>query len=248
MRVGHGLLFVLLVTTALPAFAQAPPAALPAKPQQGQQARASFRIGDREVFQLAPAGGMTAEERARASRSALMSALTPETGKSIVRPFNLPGDVTTRVANNQQVVLFRGKQIASVTPPDVQASGMSAEALADRWARNLRDGLAGLNVDERTAYSAIRDAFTVAAAGAPTGETTGTGGGGPDDQLASRIRDRLRYDRRLSKQKVIIDVRRGEVTVRGTVPDQQTEDQILDTVRNTEGVNQVRSDLRIQGR
>ena len=238
------LVVTLVIAVGTPAWAAMDYAAAPTAQTQTQQGLATVKVGDRIVIQVAPAGSLSAEERAKAVRGAIVSVLTPPTGQTTVRAFNLPDDVTVGVAEGQNIVLFKGKSIVTVTPPDTAAAGKSADALAEQWAQDLRDALAALNIDERTAFSAVRDKVAVGAA-APA--RTGRSGDDADSRIAARIRDRLRYDKRLSQETITVDVRRGDVTVRGTVHDRQTADRILDAVRNTEGVNHVRSDLRIQG-
>lgn len=200
-------------------------------------------IGTHRVFNLAPVSDLSAERRAQAARSAIVAAITPAPGNDIVKPIALPDDVQTRTINHLPVVTFKGKNIITVTQPDVALNGVSGNALADRWAQQLRDALAGLNITDRTAFQAIRDEIAVA------GTTITTEATNPSDaKLAGAIRTRLLEDDSLRNEPIGVNVQNGVVTLKGTVRNRQAEQRAVETTRKVDGVDSVRSDLRIRNR
>jgi osmotically-inducible protein OsmY len=251
MRKTRALILTTLLATAAPAWAatattgKTQPTTTTETTSTTRTNTSAITIGSKTIFNLAPANRLSAQRRAEGARSAILAAITPEPGNTVVKPIKLPNDVQTRTINGLPTVTLKGKTIVTITKPDATANGISATVLADRWAQDLRDAIASLNITNRTAFQAVRDEIVVAkqeAGATGTEQATAT-----DTQLATTIRNRLNQDATLKRERIDIEVQHGIVTLKGTVRDKQTEQRALETTRKVEGVDTVRSDLRIQG-
>jgi hypothetical protein len=243
MRPAPALVLMAMLGVGSPALAQT--TIRPDKTTSQRQAptdTGSVTIGQRTVFKLAPLNKLSGQQRAEAARGAILAAITPEPGNTVVKPIALPDDVQTKEVNGLPTVTFKGKHILTVTKPDVQANGVSANVLADRWAQDLRDALGSLDITARTAFQAIRPEITIA--GMDTGTETASN---PDDQLVAKVRKQLQQDSNLRNHPIGVQAKDGAVTLRGMVPDRKTEDRAIEAARKVQGVDSVRSDLRIRG-
>jgi osmotically-inducible protein OsmY len=245
MRPAPALVLTAILAVGSPALAQTTTTAPNDKATSQRQAQTDpgrVTIGQRTVFKLAPLKQISGRQRAEAASGAILAAITPEPGNTVVKAISLPDDVQTKEVNGLQTVTFKGKHILTVTKPDVDANGISADVLAGRWAQELRDALASLDITARTAFQAVRPEITVA--GTETGTETASN---PDEQLVAKVRKQLQQDSNLRNHPIGVQAKDGAVTLRGMVPDQKTEDRAIEAARKVPGVDSVRSDLRIQG-
>jgi hypothetical protein len=218
MRPAPALILTAILAVGAPALAQT--TTTPDKTTSQRQTRpdtGGVTIGQRTVFKLAPLNKLSSQQRAEAARGAILAAITPEPGNTVVKPIALPDDVQTKKVNGLQTVTFKGKHILTVTKPDVDANGVSADVLANRWAQGLRDALGSLDITARTAFQAISPEITVART--DTGTETASN---PDDQLVAKVRKQLQQDSNLRNHPIGVQAKDGAVTLRGMVPDRKT--------------------------
>jgi hypothetical protein len=88
-------------------------------------------VGERAVATVAvPAGGFSGYERALVTADRVNRNMAQGT-----RPADF------RAPYNSEAVVSPGSNIITVTPDDARAAGMAPEALADKWAADLREAL-----------------------------------------------------------------------------------------------------------
>jgi len=98
----------------------------------------SVTLGGKPIFQMASAGGFSAEHRAWLTQDALDNALVAAADRS-------PAAVTVARANGAIAVMLDGRKVATVDANSANDAGMSVGALADKWAQSLKDFLADQN-------------------------------------------------------------------------------------------------------
>jgi len=119
----------------------APSATLPVVPPPATVAVPELVIAGRVVMRLrSQAGGLTPEERADALRQRL--------GVIITLPNIVPADVQVRQRRPGQTayIYVRDRLLLTVDRNTAAANKTSVDALAQNWARNLRETLPQINV------------------------------------------------------------------------------------------------------
>lgn len=126
------------------------PATAPAnsKPSiTAQSATAGFAmvmVHGKEVVRLASIKNRGAQGRADEVRKRLRMMLVPKPGAQF-KPVK-PSEVTVVMVDNQPVVRFRNQNVAAATKEDATLNSLDAEALAQKWATDLRSALGSIVV------------------------------------------------------------------------------------------------------
>lgn len=206
-------------------------------------------IRNEPVFALAAVGDYSPEERAEEVRTRLLRVIAPEqANQTTVERFGRR-DIVAKQMYGSWVVSFKNMAVATVTPADMRVHRQSGRDLAEQWTQQLQTALIDhLRITPRTAYNQVATQFMVAV-GTPQQIASRTLQGVPgfseDERLAYEIRGQLAQDPALAPLNV--DVLDGVVTIRGAVPNSAAERRALEAIENLEGVEEVRSDLRIEG-
>lgn len=207
-------------------------------------------IQNEPVFALAPVGGYTPETRAEEVRRRILRVLAPNVaGQTTVEAFRRSDIVATRMYGSW-VVSFKGIAVATVTPADMHAHNQTGQGLAQQWASQLQSALVDrLNISSRTAFNQVATQLLVAVATPQqiaSGNLEGVPGFTDDERLAYAIRGQLASEPALAP--LDVDVLNGVVTIRGAVPNRAAERRVKEAIEGLSGVEEVRSDLRIEGR
>ncbi|HEY9777268.1 MAG TPA: hypothetical protein V6C81_26130 [Planktothrix sp.] len=98
-------------------------------------ADASVRLGGTPVITgLAPSGGLSPDQRARTMQKNMDNALVAATNKG-------PSSVAVTYVNGQPIVTLGGFYVCSVDAASAKRSGLTASALANKWAANMKTAL-----------------------------------------------------------------------------------------------------------
>jgi hypothetical protein len=169
---------IALVLASTPAWAasQAPAKSEAGKPaaqdkQVGAETTESFAIVSirgKELLRLAPTSDHSAQARAEKVRERIHETLESNAGKTVSVK---PSEITVEKSAKLVVLRLKNANLVTVTEKDAAMAGKSAAELAEIWASDLRDILAGLTVTAKEDLP--KDFVTIA-----TGEITRPAGGG----------------------------------------------------------------------
>lgn len=124
-------------------------AAAPKPARAADKPVAAVRVNNREVMQLAEVGGMTAEQRAAMVRERVEGTVRPQPNEAF--EVIQASDLEVVTVSNIPVLRLREQNIISVTQADADLAGMTPQALAQRWANDLRGALTSFRLGENQA-------------------------------------------------------------------------------------------------
>lgn len=126
------------------ALASSPWQVAAATPKKAKVHFAAVSVNRKEVLRLADTPDYSARDRADEVNQRLKMILTPQKGETLAP---LKGsDVVVQTVVGQPVIRARNQNIIAVTPQDAQLNGQNSQALAQRWASDLRGALQGIKI------------------------------------------------------------------------------------------------------
>jgi hypothetical protein len=173
----------------------------------------TITMAGREVLQLQPVGYFTGEDRAVEVLRRIARVIEPENDmlSVTVEPFVANRDVKVGQEMGKSVVQFKGITIATVTPQDEKAAGLSDRQVAQMWANNFKAGLEALNASSRSDEKRVLEQIQAGAGG----QTVANGVTGVTDSVvADRIRRGIARDPVLRRSDLNVDVMSDRVIIR----------------------------------
>jgi hypothetical protein len=162
---------------------QAVAATAPASKQQSSESAkpekvhfAVVTVNNKPLIRLADTKDRHAQERANELKERLQMTLSAKKGQPI-QPVQ-DSDIVVTTVIGQPVIRLRNLNVINVTPEDRKLNGQAQQALAQRWAGDLRAAVKSIKVVKGQALPATMIVVTTGVMDVPKTATTGGGGGG----------------------------------------------------------------------
>jgi hypothetical protein len=133
-------------------------------------------INKRQLIRLADTKDMHAQERAEKVRERLRMTLSAKKGEAI-QPVK-DSDIAVETVVGEPVIRMRNQNVINVTPQDAKLNGQGQQALAQRWAGDLRGALKSIKVAKGKPLPENMIAISTGVMDVSRTATTGGGGGG----------------------------------------------------------------------